>query len=121
MVQTIKSSTLFGRSNMSLNSDCKEYDIGTIVEHFILGKGTVTMYECQQPLTYSGGYNVIVEVTFDKYMIPVKYENDRIKDLKIIGKKKKDIPDTGCTCGAKHTSAPQVHMFYCREWKEVKR
>lgn len=23
----------------------------------------------------------------------------------------------GCQCGAKYTSFPQIHMFFCRKWK----
>ena len=27
--------------------------------------------------------------------------------------------NNGCECGAIHTSFPQIHMFYCPQWKKV--
>jgi hypothetical protein len=27
--------------------------------------------------------------------------------------------NNGCECGAIHTSFPQIHMFYCPQWKKI--
>jgi hypothetical protein len=33
---------------------------------------------------------------------------------------KREVPTTGCTCGAKHTSRPDYHLGYCEKSKLAK-
>jgi hypothetical protein len=79
-------------------------------------------------LTDGRGYLAdVLEVNWVNDSYRIKFKNvDLIPNVMYYEKKylrlyrKGDLVKAMCECGAAHTSAPTLHMFYCPEFKEIK-
>lgn len=60
-------------------------------------------------------FGVLYELNYDEQGKGTQYQWESPVDLNVLL-----INDSwgGCQCGARFTSAPQMHMFFCRMWKD---
>ncbi|MCK9370556.1 hypothetical protein M0R04_11655 [Candidatus Dojkabacteria bacterium] len=67
--------------------------------------------------TYDGYIEKSVEIKFDDSLAPLKVFNEDIKKITSFGKPNSS---KSCTCGAKYTSSPNIHMAeVCDMWVPV--
>lgn len=60
-------------------------------------------------------FGILYEYTFGEMKNGSAYPWETPVDLEVL--KYGDETYYGCQCGAKYTSFPQIHMFFCRKYK----